>query len=353
MRINKETIECAIKETVTSEGKTYYYVAGSESGRTVQFDDVVVNWIRELLCLLEYIAQEREKRRVVFHPNQDYTSEIIDDWQHGFDQGVAPQDQFFGLAESVCDQLMYYFVLDELSTSDANHNLDFLCYHAIFGQTSMKSQVMNALTGDRDLSTLFDEYRQYLIRLVTQNFNGMHSAHYFDFFVGYWSGFESCVNHICRPYEEQIQKRCNESQYKRMKNLLSRIYADCKNLSSVMEIFESSKEQFLDKFPKYISFNDKRDYLFDEILIDRYKRDKKKDRDFLDFCAALRNTVHNNGTHLKNDRSVKVGDKFFSLKKMSKMYSEHYADIFVLAKELFDIYLAIYDGLDSLCLLMT
>ena len=161
--------------------------------------------------------------------------------------------------------------------------------------------------------------------------------------MGFWSGLESCINGICREYEDAIQERCNASQIKQMKRLLKAMYKDKCFYEQMIEVFVD--EEVIKKFPKFVSFNDRRDYLFDEVIKDSYKRDKTKDRKILDFCAALRNTMHNHGTHLKAEKEIMIGDKNFRLPKGEKMYNEQFKDIFIIARELFDIYLAIYDGL--------
>ena len=101
-----------------------------------------------------------------------------------------------------------------------------------------------------------------------------------------------------------------------MKLLLKAMYKDKCFYEQMTEDFDD--EEVIKKFPKFVSFNDRRDYLFDEIIKDSYKRDKTKDRKILDFCAALQNTMHNNGTYLKAEKEIMIGDKIFRLPKGEK-----------------------------------
>lgn len=58
--------------------------------------------------------------------------------------------------------------------------------------------------------------------------------------------------------------------------------------------------------------------------------------------------MHNNGTHLKSDKQIEIKGTTFCLKKAEKSYSESFSQMFLLAEEVFDIYIAIIDGLDAL-----
>ena len=110
-----------IKNIKEADGKTYYVIDNKGDIRTIAFDNVYSHWIRELFYL-ENILPKRDKRNISFTSNDDTE--------------VHPLLHFFGLSESVCDQLMYQFAKDEFSESDGNRNLNYLCYH-IKGQNDV------------------------------------------------------------------------------------------------------------------------------------------------------------------------------------------------------------------------
>lgn len=333
MNRNMVTDLLKIENSWEKDGYTYYSLSkktetetGTENERIIKFDNVYSKWMRALYQLIIHIAYERDKHSVDIS-NMETT----------------PKYQFFGLAESVANQLMYFLVKDQISGSRDNRELGVLCYNILFPEDN---DSFSTYIGLEDLE--YTQLIRYLAKLVMYEFNSYTSGQFYDFYISYWSCFEACINQICEPYEEKIRENLNSSQFKTMKKFFSGLYRDWPNHDEIMEQFEKGEELFTQKFGKYVSFSDKYTYLIKNVIGKHYTRDQKADRNVLEFCGALRNTVHNNGTHLKSDKQIEIKGITFCLKKAEKSYSESFSQIFVLAEEVFDIYIAIIDGLDAL-----
>lgn len=311
-----------IEDSFERDNYTYFRVSGNPD-RIIKFDNVYAKWMKALYQLVVHIGEERDKRSIDINKME-----------------LDSKYQFFGLAESVSDQLMYFFVKDELSESNNNMELNSLCYHILFSKNNNPS--------DKYYEIAYIELQRYLARLVTQDFNIFITGQFYDFYVSYWSCFEACLNLICEPYEVNITKKLNSSQFKEMKKFLKSLYGQTSYCEEMIKTFDSEEEKFNKKFGKYVSFPDKYTYLIKEVLGEKYMRDDKKDRAFLEFCGTFRNTLHNNGMHLKADREIEVNGKLFKLENGKKHFSDDYSKIFILAEELFDIYVAIVDGLNAL-----
>lgn len=114
MNINIIGEAIGIIESFEKDNYTYFRIA-ENAERIIKFDNVYTKWMKSLYQLVAHIAEERDKRNI------DITKMEQDS-----------KYQFFGLAESVADQLMYFFVKDELSESNGNKELDSLCYQLLF-----------------------------------------------------------------------------------------------------------------------------------------------------------------------------------------------------------------------------
>ena len=311
-----ERIECVWK----NEENTFYKLKG-DTERTLKFDNVYTKWMLELYELAKHIAIERDIRKI------DVTQKEL-----------PARYLFYGLAATAVDQFMYFFIKDMLGESEGNKDLDALCYHLM--------SIGEGITSELE----YQKLKNYFANLVMYNHNPIIRAQFYDFYVDFWTGFEACINLICNEYDSQIQEMLNESQFKDMKKYLKKLYEGCNNIDEkiVLKAFEDDREDYLKKFSKYVDLPSKYNYLKKEVIKDNYKRNWKKDIEVLQFCGALRNTIHNNGTHLKADRKIVIDDIKFELKKMLKMYCDSFGELFTLAKELFDIYVAIVDGLDQI-----
>lgn len=319
MNINIIGEAIGIIESFEKDNHTYFRIA-ENTEKIVKFDNVYTKWMNSLYQLVIHIAEERDNRNIDI-------SKMEQDSKY----------QFFGLAESVADQLMYFFVKDELSESNGNKELDSLCYQMLFFK--------NNYLYDEYSELAYVQLKKYLKNLVMQDFNAFTSGQFYDFYVSYWSCFESCLNLICEPYEKNIIQKLNKSQFKEMNKFLKSLYGGKEYYEEIVENLNSKEDLFYKSFGKYVSFPDKYNYLIKDVLKDKYTRDEKKDRAFLEFCGAARNTLHNNGIHLKADKEVEVRGQTFKLEKGKKQFSDDYSKVFILAEELFDIYVAIVDGL--------
>ena len=314
-----------IKGCWEKDGYTYYSVSGNANG-ILKFDHVYSKWMRALYLLVAHIAEEREKRSVDFSKIE-----------------TTPKYQFFGLAESVADQFMYFLMKDQMSESRGNQELEILCYDLLFAENNETFSIEPCFA-----ELQYAHLKRYMAKLVVSEFNSFISGQFYDFFVSYWSCFEACINQICEPYETEIKEKLNRSQCKEMKKFLNDLYEGWPNCKEIILQFEKEEEKFNKKFGQYVSFPDKYTYLIKNVIGSRYARDQKADRRILEFCGAERNTMHNNGVHLKPDMQIELKGTVFGLKKAEKSYTENFSKIFMLAEEIFDIYIAIVDGLDAL-----
>ena len=137
--------------------------------------------------------------------------------------------------------------------------LDNLCHHLFL-------EGDNYFCEKKNLDDLFySQFYKYLQLIVTEQFNVFMTGQVYDFYVSYWSCFETCINNICRSYEDEICKQLNDSQFYEMKKYIKSLLED-ENISEkhkrIDEIFNTAREKFDKKFGKYISFRDKYNYLF-------------------------------------------------------------------------------------------
>lgn len=313
-----------IKGCWEKDGYTYYSVSGHANG-ILKLDHVYSKWMRALYLLVAHIAEERKKRSVDLSKIE-----------------TTPKYQFFGLAESVADQFMYFLMKDQMSESRDNQELEILCYDLLFAENNDTFSIEPCFA-----ELKYVELKSYMAKLVVAEFNSFLSGQFYDFYVSYWSCFEACINQICEPYEMEIQKKLNRSRCRKMKKFLNDLYEDWPNREEIISRFEKGEETFNEGFGQYTSFPDKYTYLIKNVIGSHYTRDQKADRRILEFCGAQRNTVHNNGVHLKADMQIEIEGRVFRLKKAEKSYTEDFSQIFVLAREIFDIYIAIIDGLDT------
>lgn len=111
-----------------------------------------------------------------------------------------------------------------------------------------------------------------------------------------WSCFETAITSMASIYEGQILEKLSNSRFKKIKKVYGKNTTD--KTENCCNTFDNLKNEIDKKFPIFISFPDRTNYLLDEVITN-YTRDKKKDKEVILFAAALRNTVHNNGVHLK------------------------------------------------------
>lgn len=69
-----------------------------------------------------------------------------------------------------------------------------------------------------------------------------------------------------------------------------------------------------------------------------YKRDWKNDKKLIDFLAARRNTVHNQGIHKGKDKEIEINNKRFLLCEGKPYHSDSWINDLLLLEELIHIY---------------
>ena len=284
---------------------TMYDSKGEESIEIVlTFDQVYRNWMQKLLCFVKKVAIERVKYMDVMFSKPEYS--------------------FFGTAESVADQFFYFLMKDELSGSIGNAALDILCQYV-----TRREGRINEIE--------YTINREYMIKLCTEEFNAMLIGQIYDFYISMWSCFEAAINSLCMPFEEMIKKKLDDSYFVKITKYFKNCLKGIDNENDIINLFERNKEQFIKKFPQYVSFPDKINFLFGDIL-ESYSRDIKKDKEVLTFCGRLRNTIHNNGINQGGEQALEIDGHIFRLEKRERVYYESYQDIMILINEIFDIY---------------
>lgn len=282
------------------------------NGKLIQltFDKEYKEWMQLLITFMRKVGSESAKFEIC---------------PIGCKLLSKPESNFLGTSRGVASQFFYFLMKDELSECTQNFALDVLCEHISTDEGN------NTIT-----SVELEENRNYMIQLVKEDFNKILIGQIYDFYVSMWSCFETSILSMALTYEEQIIKKLSDSRFRKIKNIYYKNTNNgVKNYSSSLDNLRNEIDK---KVPIFLSFPDKTNYLFNEVL-KNYKRDKKKDKDILSFAAALRNTMHNNGVHLRADKELNLAGCTFKLKQNDKVYFERYRDIMILVNELFDIYL--------------
>jgi len=271
---------------------------------TLVFDQVYRKWMQKILSFVKKVSIERDS----------YDKDMWD----------KPEYSFFGTSEAVADQFFYCLMKDELSESNENFALEILCKYI-----TEKDGYINKVE--------FLENLTYMSNLCTQEFNNLISGEFYDFYISMWSCFESAINSLCVPFEDEIKKKLDNSNYKKTLKFIKKCIENEDDAESISKKFEERKEEFIKKFPKYVSFPDKINYLFSNVL-KSYSRDINKDKEILLFCGKLRNTLHNNGLNSGGNQELEVCGYIFKLENRKKIYSEEYINKIILINEIFDIY---------------
>lgn len=297
-----------IKEESMEDKKT---IEGFYNGVPINlvFDKVYKEWMQKLIVFMKRVGYEQGKY------NLCPFGEIL---------LKRPEYSFLGTSTAVASQFFYFLMKDELSEATQNFALDFLCEYI---STNEETETVD--------DNVFKENRDYMINLATQDFNEMLTGQIYDFYVSMWSCFETAITSITTKYELEILKKLSNSRLKKVK----KIYKNSKRSSTEVcsDIIDYLKESIDKEFPIYISFPDRMNYLLDEVIKD-YKRDKKKDKEIVLYAAALRNTVHNNGTHLKANKELEISGCKFKLEKNNTVYYERFTESMILVNEIFDVY---------------
>ena len=270
----------------------------------IVFDQVHKKWMQQILEFVKKVASEKKK----------YINYLN-----------LPGYEFLGTAETIADQLFYLLMKDELSGANKNIFLDQLCEYI-----TKKGKEIDEIE--------LIENKNYMINLCVMYFNDLLIASFYDFYIGMWSCFESAINNLCLPFEIQIKKDLENSNYKKMTKFMMKYIDNKDEKIKFFENIEKDREIFNKKFPKYVSFQDKINHLFKNRL-KSYTRDINKDKEVLLFCGQKRNTLHNNGLNRGKDRDIEIQGVLFKLEKDKIMYSDDIMqNNMILINEIFDIY---------------
>lgn len=216
------------------------------------------------------------------------------------------------LSRSITSQLIHLILNEEIANN--NHHRDILV--DLLDQLGVGKDKEN-------INSLFIQnpyFEQYTTDLFVNKFNMVLQNSFFDYVVSMWSSFELSISHIYKKYELENTEKLNESHFndftKFIKNkILNEIDLNDSDKDKIKELINTKKSEFLKVFPKSVSSDDQINCIFN-IIKQTYCRDIKSDKHIIHFLRSLRNTVHNNGIHLKADiENVVIQGESFSLKQ--------------------------------------
>ena len=237
---------------------------------------------------------------------------------------VNNRSYFLENLEIIVTQFLYYLVKEEITQSTRNQFLEVLCQH-------MATKTENRYNDIKCFLLKKDIYR-----LSSEEFNSLFVAFLYDFIINVWSVFENGINELCEIFDEEIKKTLNNNNCKKQLKFLKRYIKD----EEIMKILEEKEDEYIKKFPKYISLFDKINFIFKKIK-EKYSREIKKDKEVLLFYSTLRNTIHNVGINKKETKKIEINGKKLEIKENSPAFFENYFDVLELIKEIFLIYIEI------------
>nr|DAI27283.1 MAG TPA: hypothetical protein [Caudoviricetes sp.] len=274
---------------------------------TIVLDKYYEKWIKKLFNFILKIKSEHKKYYIQSLFCLEYS--------------------FFEQAEATTAQFLYFLAKDEMSQMTGNNTLELLCDYSSNNDKDLREKLFN-----------------YLIKLCRDKFNDIFVAHFFDFFIGIWSNFEAAVTSICLSYEEQFQEKINNSNFKKMCKFLNKHLEN----KEIIDEFKKKKNEFQNFFPNYLSFSDKINLLFKDVLSkSSYSRDIKKDKKIIEFCIKSRNTIHNNGINRMGSDEIEINGEKITLNKNEPAYYKSFFFMITLVNEIFDIYLEILNSFQN------
>jgi len=288
----------------------------------------------EILLKFDRIYKQRMKALIEFMSkvnNERYKYGISSENIKEFED---TKFSFLGTSELVISQLFYLMLKDELSEQTSNFPLDDLCrYIARNDETNIVNECD------------YRAIKSYAETIICLDFNAIYEGLLYDLFISMWSCFEASINSLTKAYENEVLAIKENSSIKGFKKIICDIFKDSSinHSSNIQVLCEKNKDNILKKYPIYVSFSDRVNYLYKYVLTE-YPRDAKVDKDILLFAGAIRNTIHNNGIHLKESKRLLLHNVVFNLEKNKKLYLENLTSIMILVNEIFDIYCAILDS---------
>lgn len=302
-------LEC--KEMV--QGKVT--IGNTQQEITFFHDKIYKKWIIDLLDVYKVISDKQTRLYL--------TCEM-----QGLD--VLKQEEFSFLFTSsrVIQQILYVLIKDELSGGFSNTNL------------KVYSDYVTKAKDESERNFSFAEIK----KMICQEFNEVISGIFYDTYISIWSCFEDAINGMTRAAESEIQEALEKSRYKKLEKFLNKCTTDSHiNFlpETIDQLVNGKEELYFKELPVFISLTDKINHIF-KIIEKDYNRDIKEDKKILLFWNARRNTIHNNGVHMRDNMTIELKGKTFSLQKGEAIFSASLSEEFsILFNELLDIYFEI------------
>lgn len=243
-------------------------------------------------------------------------------------------------SRATTSQLIFFILNEEISHNNHRKGLETLFVQLGIGNDS------------EDINHLFKQNSHlafYTKDLFRNQFNPILVNYFFDYVISMWTSFEFNISNIYEKYKLDDENVLNESQFNKFRkffnsSILNEIELSEEDKTKIKDIVTSKSNEFLKKFPKYISSDDKINFIF-KLIQHRYTRDINKDKETIHFLRTLRNTHHNNGIHLANDLEVEIkGEKFIIKKGTSGNFDDdiNFVKFYI---ELLEIYVHIISAL--------
>lgn len=226
---------------------------------------------------------------------------------------------FYSSLRDIIDLAIFFVVNEEISNSIGRIGFENLLNQALKSESS-KLKFYSSEQHFRDLKDLFVNY-----------YNSMLGSMMLDFTVSSFSNFENWINYL---FESSLCNKQKESVIRSRKNKVEKIL-----------IQESKTEKKIEKIMKlrvgdFFSLPDKLECVYKSIIDNNgsYRRDWKKDKEIIDFLAARRNAVHNQGIHKGKNKEIEINNKKFTLHERRAYHSNCWVDDILLFEELIKIY---------------
>lgn len=280
-----------------------------------QFDSNQCNLLKSLLDLKEtcFFWEKNFLGEAFYNTNQNQYSFLY-------------YQSFYSSFRDVIDLVIFFLVNEEISNSTGRSGFEKLLKQVLTIDTSKRNFYSNE-KHFRDLKYLF-----------INHYNSMLGSMMLDFTVSSFSTFENWINYL---FESDL---CKEQ-----KNLI--IESREKNIRNVL-VDKSNIEEKLNKIMKlrtgnFFSLPDKLECIYKMINDNKrkYKEDWKNDKEIIDFLAARRNTVHNQGIHRGKDKVREVNNKKFILREGSPYNTNSWIDDIKILEELIRIYTNLLDSI--------
>lgn len=237
------------------------------------------------------------------------------------------------LSRSVTSQLIFFIINEEISSNIKREGIESLFKQIGIGED------------EENINSLFTEHsscEEYTRDLFTNKFNLILQNNFYDFQSSMWSSFELNISNLFNEYSDNYDTNLINSYYNKVMKFINNEIANDIELSTIQkdklnEILISKKSTFLKKFPKFISSDDKLNYIY-KIIKSTYTRDINNDKKILHFIRSLRNTIHNNGIHNGRDIEINVQGHIYKLRNGNIGSFDSDTNIVKLYFELLEIY---------------